>query len=25
VPGYLKTNDPTVSPRDRSGDYFPEF
>jgi len=24
VPGYLKTNDPTVSPRDR-GDYFPEF
>ena len=25
VPGYLKTNDPTVSPRDRSGDAFPEF
>jgi LPS-assembly protein len=25
VPGYIKTNDPTVSPRDRSGDYFPEF
>ena len=25
VPGYLKTNDPTVSPRDRSSDYFPEF
>ncbi len=25
VPGYLRTNDPTVSPRDRSGDYFPEF
>lgn len=24
VPGYLKTNDPTVSPRDR-GDSFPEF
>jgi LPS-assembly protein len=24
VPGYLKTNDPTVSPRDR-GDYFPEY
>jgi LPS-assembly protein len=25
VPGYLRTNDPTVSPRDRSTDYFPEF
>ena len=25
VPGYLKTNDPTVSPRDRSTDAFPEF
>jgi LPS-assembly protein len=25
VPGYLKTNDPTVSPRDRSSDAFPEF
>jgi LPS-assembly protein len=25
VPGYLKTNDPTVSPRDRSTDYFPEY
>jgi LPS-assembly protein len=25
VPGYLKTNDPTVSPRDRSIDYFPEY
>ena len=24
VPGYLKTNDPTVSPRER-GDYFPEY
>ncbi len=25
VPGYLKTNDPTVSPRDRGIDSFPEF
>jgi len=25
VPGYLKTNDPTVSPRDRTLDSFPEF
>ncbi len=25
VPGYVKTNDPTVMPRDRSTDYFPEF
>jgi LPS-assembly protein len=25
VPGYLKTNDPTVSPRDRSTDYFPDY
>jgi len=24
VPGYLKTNDPTVSPRERA-DYFPEY
>jgi LPS-assembly protein len=24
VPGYVKTNDPTVSPRDR-GDYYPEY
>jgi LPS-assembly protein len=24
VPGYTKTNDPTLSPRDRA-DYFPEF
>jgi LPS-assembly protein len=25
VPGYMKTNDPTVAPRDRGADYFPEF
>jgi LPS-assembly protein len=25
VPGYLRTNDPTVSPRDPSIDSFPEF
>jgi LPS-assembly protein len=25
VPGYLKTNDPTLSPRDRNTDAFPEF
>lgn len=25
VPGYMKTNDPTVAPRDRAADYFPEF
>ena len=25
VPGYVKTNDPTVSPRDRTLDSFPEF
>ncbi len=25
VPGYLKTNDPTLAPRDRNTDAFPEF
>jgi LPS-assembly protein len=25
VPGYVKTNDPTLSPRDRLTDTFPEF
>jgi LPS-assembly protein len=25
VPGYLRTNDPTVSPRDPSIDYFPDY
>jgi LPS-assembly protein len=25
VPGYIKTNDPSVSPRDTGSGYFPEF